>query len=67
MKVEGVNNFINFNFKNFEVNRPVEVLSREEIEFFEKLFPESVDEVKRYYDSQGREVFEKGQIINKRV
>ncbi len=67
MKVEGVNNFINFNFKNFEVNRPMEILSREEIEFFEKLFPESVDEVKRYYDSQGREVFEKGQIINKRV
>ncbi len=67
MKVEGVNNFINFNFENFKVNRPMEVLSREEVEFFEKLFPESVDEIKRYYDSQGREVYEKGQIINKRV
>lgn len=67
MKVESVNTFINFNFENFKVNRPVEVLSREEIEFFEKLFPESADEIKRYYDSKGREIFQTGQIINKKV
>lgn len=67
MKVEGVNNFVNFNFKNLKVGRPVEILSREEVELFEKLFPESVDEIRRYYDSQGREIFETGKIINKRV
>ncbi len=67
MKVEGINNFVNFNFENFKVNRPVEVLSKEEVEFFEKLFPERADEIKRYYDSQGQEIFELGKIINKRV
>ncbi len=67
MRVEGVNSFVNFSFENFKVNRPAEILSREEVEFFEKLFPENVDEIRKYYDSQGREIFETGQIINKKV
>jgi len=67
MKVEGVNNFVNFNFENLKFNRPADVLNKEEVKFFEEIFPNDVDEIRRYYDFQGREVFETGQIINKKV
>ncbi len=70
MKVEGVNNFYSLNFQVKEISRPAEVLSREEVKFFEELFPESVEEIKKYYqyDYRGRLVIEVDhQIINKRV
>ncbi len=69
MKVEGVNNFFSANFESFKLTRSVDVLSKEEIEFFEKLFPENVDEIRKYYwyNSHGEQVCETGKIINKRI
>ncbi len=69
MRVEGVNNFLNGNFENLRTIRPVEVLSKEEVEFFERLFPEDVDEIRKYcyYSSQGKQVYETGKIINKKI
>ncbi len=70
MKVEGVNNFNGLNFQVKKVSHPAEVLSKEEVRFFEKLFPESVKEIReRYqYDFRGRLVIEtNNQIINKKV
>jgi hypothetical protein len=69
MKIEGINNFLSVNFENLKVVRPVEVLSKEEVEFFEKLFPENVEEIRKYcyYNSQGRQVYETGKIINKKI
>lgn len=70
MKVEGINNFYNLNFQVKEISHPAEVLSKEEVKFFEELFPESVEEIRKYYqyDSRGRLVIESNhQTINKRV
>lgn len=70
MKVEGINNFYGLNFQAKKISHPVEVLSREEVKFFEELFPESVEEIRKYYqyDSRGKLVVEVDhQIINKRV
>ncbi|MCS7228500.1 MAG: hypothetical protein RMJ81_02225 [Candidatus Kryptonium sp.] len=69
MKVESVTNFNNYNFQVNKISRPVEVLSDEEIKFFENLFPESVEGIRKYcqYNSQSELVFETDHVINKKV
>jgi hypothetical protein len=46
MRVEGVNNFFVF-FENLKVERPVDVLTKEEMEYFENAFNEKVEEIRR--------------------
>jgi hypothetical protein len=66
MRVEGVNNFFVF-FENLKVERPVDVLTKEEMEYFENAFNEKVEEIRSYYDSNGCQVFDIGKFINKKV
>jgi hypothetical protein len=66
MRVEGVNNFFVF-FENLKVERPVDVLTKEEMEYFENVFNEKVEEIRGYYDSNGRQIFDTGKFINKKV
>jgi hypothetical protein len=66
MRVEGVNNFFVF-FENLKVERPVDVLTKEEMEYFENVFNEKVEEIRSYYDSNGRQIFDIGKFINKKV
>jgi hypothetical protein len=66
MRVEGVNNFFVF-FENLKVERPVDVLTKEEMEYFESVFNEKVEEIRSYYDSNGRQIFDTGKFINKKV
>jgi len=66
MRVEGVNNFFVF-FENLKVERPVDVLTKEEMEYFENAFNEKVEEIRGYYDSNGRKIFDTGKFINKKV
>ncbi|CUS97560.1 hypothetical protein [Candidatus Kryptobacter tengchongensis] len=70
MKVDGVNSYFHhFNFQKLKISRSVEVLSKEEIEFFEKLFPDDVERIREYYryDLRYSSIFEAGKIINKKV
>jgi hypothetical protein len=66
MRVESVNNFFVF-FENLKVERPVDVLTKEEMEYFENVFNEKVEEIRGYYDSNGRQIFDTGKFINKKV
>jgi hypothetical protein len=66
MRVEGVNNFFVF-FENLKIERPVDVLTKEEMEYFENVFNEKVEEIRSYYDSNGCQVFDTGKFINKKV
>lgn len=69
MKVESITNFHSYNFQVNKISRPVEVLTDEEIKFFENLFPENVEGIRKYcrYSSQDEMVFETSHIINKKV
>ncbi len=66
MRVEGINNFFML-WENFKVERPGDVLTKEEREYFESVFHEKVEEIRSYYDSKGRQIFDNGKFINKKV